>query len=116
MGQYPICHNRRTEGFKKDCTLPSWEFASFCPGKFQFALSRLTACVEALMLHPGSDNQRALFFHSSGVIFYIYTTKNSSILANTAISLVSPWKTDFRVITASKVLIFNNKFLLSLRG
>ena len=69
--------------------LLSWEPSSCYPGNFQFALGSLTACVEVLKLHPGSDIQRALFYRSLVVKFYICTAKNLSILAQTIISLVS---------------------------
>ena len=56
-------------------------------GKCHLALGRVAACKEAPKLNPSTDIQRELCCHLLGFIFYIYTTKNQSILPKTAIPL-----------------------------
>ena len=87
IGDYPTLHNCRTEGFKIVWYPPRPATCCMASGKCHLALARVAACKEAPKFNPCTGIKRELCCHLLGFIFYIYSTKNQSILPRTAIPL-----------------------------
>ena len=87
IGEYPNLHNCRTARFKIVGYPPRPATCCMVSRKCHLALGRVAECKEAPKLNPCTHIQRELCCYLLGVIFYIYTTKNQSILPKTAILL-----------------------------